>query len=94
MELRLQLLVMVLQDVHAPLQAALVLPQKLRLGQEVGLVGMSRRHRAIRLPRASGGAPSLLLFQLLVLPLEVPGIQTVLSERRFRKRRPTGGGGR
>lgn len=75
MQLRLQLLVVFLQDVHAGLQAALVLPQQLGLGQQVGLVGL------VRLPllhHAAGTAAAIpplavLLLQLLVLPLQGPG---------------------
>lgn len=72
MQLRLQLLVVFLQDVHAGLQPALVLPQQLGLGQQVGLVGL------VRLPLlhpAAAAIPPLavLLLQLVVLPLQGPG---------------------
>lgn len=71
MQLRLQLLVVFLQDVHAGLQAALVLPQQLGLGQQVGLVGLVRLpllHPAAAIPPLA-----VLLLQLLVLPLQGPG---------------------
>lgn len=73
MELRLQLFVVFLQDVHACLQPALVLPQQLGLGQHLGLVGVAKR--AVWLPVASGGGPPLavLLLQLVILPLQSPG---------------------
>lgn len=41
-QLRLQLLVVVLQDLHARLQPPLVLPQELGLGDELGIAGALR----------------------------------------------------
>lgn len=76
MQLRLQLLVVFLQDVHAGLQPALVLPQQLGLGQQVGLVGLVRLPllRPTSAAAATAGPPlTVLLLQLVVLPLQAPG---------------------
>lgn len=80
MQLRLQLLVVFLQDVHSGLQTALVLPQQLGLGQQVGLVGLVRL--PLLRPTAAAADPSLavLLLQLVVLLLQGPGEEVQTGE--------------
>lgn len=71
MQLRLQLFVVILQDLHAGLKAPLVLPEQLGLGDELGVAGALRRHREhLGRRRQRGQAlPVVGLFQAVVLGL-------------------------
>ena len=65
---------MVLQDLHAGLQAALVLPQQLGLGQQLGVPRAGGRRRQHVGGRGQRGQALAVVgpLQPVVLPLQLP----------------------
>lgn len=74
-QLRFQLFVVILQDLHPGLQAALVLAKQLGLCDELGVAGALRGHRHHLRRGRQRGQPLVLvlLLQPVVLCLQVPG---------------------
>lgn len=73
-QLRLQLFVVVLQDLHPGLQSPLVLPQQLGLGDQLGVSGALRRHGQHLWGRGQRrqALPVVGFLQAVVLGLQLP----------------------